>query len=357
MAEIERFVNTASDGGNGTTNGTGAGGNNAYAGLAIALSTESAVDHSGGNNLTIFVSDIDGGGTDLITVTTVFNDSNWATPPDLITVQNHVDEPVGAAWNSGFYIAELAGAFDWICKLDSGGASFDITFKNIQCLFDPGSATTSNMIDCPNNSALTSGKTLIIDGLLIDMQTQATCTAIECVDTGGTMIVINNVIFNAGKSSTTVGIKCSFSDNTKSLLVANNTITDCAIGISIGNGTTLNFDLYNNICVANTTDYSVGGVDNSAGNVSLDTSSPETGLREKTVIFADATSPAWDYQSSDTDIVGIGTNLSGGASSIASFDNDQIDVTRSAWDSGAYEDQAAGVTVPVMFKHYANMRA
>lgn len=122
----------------------------------------------------------------------------------------------------------------------------------------------------------------------------------------------------------------------------NCTVVNCTTGIPFVRTSGATLLLRNNICQANTTDYSItgsGGVLTTSGNVSADTTSPDTAGRSKTVVFTNAGAGDYSLGPTETYANGSGTDLSADATD--PFSTDLLGTTRTVpWSSGAYEATA-----------------
>jgi hypothetical protein len=135
----------------------------------------------------------------------------------------------------------------------------------------------------------------------------------------------------------------------QTLAVDNCTFVNCTTGVPAAATTGGTLLLRNNICQANTTDYgSITGTGTftHSGNVSADTTSPDTAGRSKTVVFTNAGAGDYSLAGSETYANTSGADLSADATDPFSVDLDGT--TRTApWSSGAYEATAVTNNSPV----------
>lgn len=122
----------------------------------------------------------------------------------------------------------------------------------------------------------------------------------------------------------------------------NNTVIGATTNIAFEGGTDPDSRCINNICQDGGTDYDLHTMDSTSGNISEDTSSPQSGLREISLTFAGAGSDDYHLAAGDTDAIGAGTDLDGDAYYAITVDIDGDSRDASTPDIGADEYVAAG---------------
>jgi hypothetical protein len=124
-------------------------------------------------------------------------------------------------------------------------------------------------------------------------------------NTGGSVVYFNNIVINPGSW----GYYNDNYDATRRVFVYNNTFISGIGGVNGAGNVDLN--VKNNI-VQNAigSDY-LGTFDSSASNLSSDASSPQTDLRNKTVVFVDSSAMDFHLSGPTNPAIGSGTDLSG----------------------------------------------
>lgn len=149
----------------------------------------------------------------------------------------------------------------------------------------------------------------------------------NCVGRGGYYGMRRN---GAASGAVTIVDNCTFYGNT--------------VGMNIVRGTGTTFTARNNLCAANTTDFttsSSGGTLTTGGNRSSDATSPDAAGQSQTFTFVDAAGGDLHLASGDVGARGAGTDLSADADN--PFTDDQEGDARSApWDSGADQYLSGG---------------
>lgn len=160
----------------------------------------------------------------------------------------------------------------------------------------------------------------------------------EFVSTGSVadqVTIANTIFFDFGSN----GMIFTGGNSNVILVIYNNTLVNNSVGIFTSSVHAASSRVFNNISTSNTTDYTLNGTFTTDNNLSLDTSSPDTAHRSKTVTYTDAGND--DYSTNDADVVGLGTDLT--ADSLFPFSVDCLGVSRgTSWDMGAFQDVAAG---------------
>lgn len=151
----------------------------------------------------------------------------------------------------------------------------------------------------------------------------------NCVGRGGYYGMRRNGV---ASGAVTIVDNCTFYGNT--------------VGMNIVRGVGTTFTARNNVCAANTTDFttsSSGGTLVTSGNRSSDATSPDAAGQSQTFTFVDAAGGDLHLAAGDVGAQGAGTDLSADADN--PFSDDQEGDARSApWDSGADQYVAAGPT-------------
>lgn len=327
MADVVRYVNTGSTaGGDGTTNAT-TGANRAYPSLNAWNTAEVTDLVSDGDTHTVYCD----GGADTATCDL----TSWLiSTTNTLTILPHSNSEHSGSLDTGLYHRSHAGNYD-------------------QSLVDTAEG-------------------FIVDGLQFSVTGNFTAGIKTTLAVSATrQAVVRNCIFKGGGNTKGIGFRragngqnyvynCIFYDLDKGIesdaqgtgvnnttAYYNNTIENCGNGILL-DGTGDRHHVKNNLIVNCTTDYQQDATPNAttATNVTSDATSPDgTTYQSKTITFTDLAGE--DYSTDDSDVVGVGTDLS--ADGVWAFDTDILGNTRSAWDVGAFEDQSApsGTTITV----------
>ena len=291
MAEVKRYVNRASSaGGDGTTNGT-AGATRAY----YTLNEWEAAEQ------TDLVTDTD---THLVEctgtlgtqdTTNVYIDG-WTTGASNDITINGLDPFNGYKMemdvNSGGIIS---GTEDYI----------NVLFVNVEQTDN----TTGNRGIAFNSIGGTTNTKIVIAGCQI-----ANSDTTDATPGGGVLGIqfksnsnqyaINNFIHGLWNS----GISASFLNAAATAYWYCNSVSGAYnLGFNMAGNASATAFLYNNISQGGGTDFSVNGAYTTGGNISEDTSSPESALRSITLTLTSATDLHLD--STDTEAIGAGVNL------------------------------------------------
>lgn len=153
------------------------------------------------------------------------------------------------------------------------------------------------------------------------------------INDGGSFYIYNNVV-----SGFSVGIQRAYSANLCTGVFYNNTVLNSTYqGIHMRASADGQLYLKNNIVQNSVTDYYLTYADtDSETNISSDTTSPNSALRQKNVTFVDSSN--WDYRPATSDLAakGNGTDLSTDADGKLSFAVDAAGNARTIpWDIGA----------------------
>lgn len=313
LAQRTRYINTASTaGGDGTTNNT-SGATRAYATMAGMVSGESKTLTASDVYLYVYAT---GSDTTNVSFTGFTTDATRN-----ITVDGQ-------------------GTYSLLTTSYAPGLVVNqqySTFKNMTIRRN-GASTRVEAVDI-NSGNVTIEKCKIYSGGSHTIDSGDGAIEVKSVSSG-TIIVRNNFIYDVVKHGIYWGI-----EGGESMSIYNNTIVDAAnTGIKIE---VLNSDsgstkiMKNNISYSSATaDYSIGPTITSATNLSSDTTSPESGLRSKSLTFVNLAGKDYHLVSGDTAAIDAGTDLSG------SFTDDIDGVTRSGtWDVGADEYVSAGINL------------
>lgn len=169
------------------------------------------------------------------------------------------------------------------------------------------------------------------NNIIFDLQSAGTGTAYGIqTNTAGTTAgkvvdFSNNTITDLRSPSTGDSYGIEFTDDSDHLL-KNNLVTDVAGGATSGT----------EACYANASPSNIVH----ATNLSDDASSPDSGLRSKSITFADAGSQDYHLASGDTDAIDAGTDL--GSVANVDIDGRDRDAQGDTWDVGADEFVSAG---------------
>lgn len=322
MAEVLRYVNTASTpGGDGTTNAT-SGANRAYASLSEWESNEQTDLVTDGDTHRVVCE----GATADSTALTL---DGWTTgASNDITIETDADDANGrheGTWSTSHYRIVLSNDWTNIVNILENYVSFiGIQYENTSA-----SGSGNLRYGATGNGALT------VSHCICKNSVSTALGGIALDQVSGTINykIYNNVIYDAGVG---INIKSGQDDDG---FIANNTIVDCTTGIK---GVGYNYgglSFYNNICNGNTTDYDLTqSSPTTSNNISEDTTSPDTSYRSKAVTFNDESGDDFSLGAADTNAKDAGTDRS------ADFTDDILGTTRSGtWDIGAFE-YVSGVT-------------
>jgi len=334
MATITRFIRTSADSGGTGANNTDSGGTHAYDSLANAIIGEDGVDHSG-NDLILICSVGSGSAAD--TSIAYFNNANWSTPPDSITVQSA--DGISATYDTAKYRLEGASGYSATLRY---AVSTDFTVEDLQVSVTGSGSTASGIWFIPVATSIgIIRRNIVKQGSAAHNRFGIRVSSIET--SGEECDIVNNVVYDFTNGSTGIGILDNHTFLGGTIAIYNNTIDSCQTNLSSGSnsGGAGVIRIFNN-CLTNGVgvDYSENSyagrtTDN---NVTSDATGPDSAHIDKTITYADAGGK--DFQTSDSDIVGLGTDLS--ADGTYAFDIDLLSVSRGGvFDIGAFQDVSA----------------
>lgn len=231
-------------------------------------------------------------------------------------------------WNSAMFNIALASQYTGVIQISD--LNIHIEGLQIDNTYSAGSATLAG-IQIKDSSGTWISENIIRHSPAIQ-GTDAYNGGIDMVsvNTGGPIYFWNNIIDNY-----VVGIANTYSVAQSGAIYNNTIVNSGSVGIDwSGSAANNNVYLKNNLITGTVSgsDYALLNMEATANNLSEDATSPEAGLRNKTVTFR----AAGDYRLSISDLsaAGAGVNLS--ADSILSFTKDVGGITRtSTWDIGA----------------------
>lgn len=354
MATIIRYVNTAAaGGGDGTTNGTGAGGVNAFASLSAAeaalrqdlTGVTCDVADEGGNNYIAL--DILCSGTTADSTAVVFSNAAWVTDATHRVRVRLNGTGAGPKWDSSLY--RLAATHTSLVGVINVGKAIHLTLQDLQveslnALDQAPQAVTCGdfawdvrLVRCFLRATSTTGTAYRPAALYIDAGTASwTLRAQNTVLAMAEGRALWDFTYHAAGVSAIL-YNCT---------MVNRSGTPYGIFELSGSGTS-EMRAKNLLIQGAGTNYSIGdSVDEAVTILTSDATSPTVGLRSLTATFVDATN--WDYHlAAASEGIDDGTDLS--ADSYYAFSTDGDGATRSGtWDVGADEYAASGAS-PVFF--------
>lgn len=236
-------------------------------------------------------------------------------------------------------------------RVTSGFAGFFNSFKinedytiidGLQVSAEPDSGNSRGAVQISDTTAgcrVSNNVIRVVPGV-----SQTSHLGIALGHSGGNVFAWNNIIYLTGgtPTSSSEGVKNDTGNFTYNCYCYNNTVYGWATGIHkiAGNAIVAK----NNLCNGNTTDYSGSFDASSVGNISEDTTSPNSSLRSKVVTFVDEANFDLRLDSSDTSAKNAGTDLSG--DSALPFSTDIVGSARTVlWDIGAWEIVSSAVAL------------
>lgn len=359
MADVIRYVNTASSGGDGTTNGE-SGGTAAYASLTTWEAAEQADLTAGPDTHTVYCSAGSGTAAD----TTALSISGWTTSATSnIEVRANTGQEAGSAWDATKYRLEVSdgGSITFYAAGDVGVYGLQI-WRNAASgsigAFEFSVATTNNVVDsCFIRCGSASHTLLASEGICI-LQTGGTGTRIRnCVIVGETSGGVTSTSHPFGQTGINVE-----NNTVGSARIYNNTIylknfsATTALRGALGSTSTNNLNSYikNNIVICDGGDVenyyfpSVGAPSDATRidyNAGTDTTLPGTNSRlSQTFTFDNLSNKNFGLALTDAGAKDYGVDLSTEGGFTVDIDGN----TRATpWDIGASD---AGVEPVGTFK-------
>lgn len=325
-ANVVRYVNTASSGGNGTTNET-SGANAAYATLAACEDAEDGVAYSAGETCTINCS---GATAD----TTPVNFSGWDADVSIIV---NGDNTTGK-WNTGAYRIEITQNNDFPCITNTIN---NIQFVNLQCKMI-ASGNYGNMYLVSNTPA--GAHTVLFSKCIFWANDSSTWTNSQGITLNwaggtGTVTIKDCEIYRTGGAAAGSAI---YINQYGTANIYNCTITgNWNYGINRADGTVVAKNCYS----ATTSGSSYNGTITQTTCASSDTTASGTALDSiaySTDNFTNVTAGSEDlHLTAASALKDVGTDL-GTDTDIDGQDRD----TNTPWDIGADEYVATGSSTP-----------
>lgn len=328
MAEITRYVNTASTaGGDGTSNGT-TGGTRAYASLDEACNAEAADLVTAGDNLVILCE-----GSTADSTFADFANAAWVTSTtNDVLIKPNVGQEHSGVWNTGIY------------RLTSGLATSTLEHLTLERLQVTENPTLSNAHVLRYNALLTGGVQVIRDCLIKMDHTDAEQAGqgIQMQDSSTTYYISNNIVYVADSSShTAVRNGINMAGASGSYYIYNNTIAGAwTIGIR-AQGT----DRVRNNLIDGATTCLDGTPNIEDYNSASDATLSGTNSRTNQTFTYEAGTDNYLITSSDAGARNFGENLSGDAN--LPITDDIVGTSRPqgiAYDIGAFEVPVAATT-------------
>lgn len=329
MAEIVRYVNAASSGGDGTTNAT-SGANAAYASLSAWDAAEQTNLVTDGDTHLVWCE----GSTDDTTLCTV---DGWTTDAThFITIKTAGAHRHAGVWDGSAFVIDTGTNTLGLQILD-GHTVVDGLQINV------GRTSGVTVVLSPEGS---DAPVTLINNICRYDATGSIVKGIQDGSTAWNHIVANNLVYDMS------GDGMFFRGDVADMAVYNNTIVGCAVGLHARDtGGTATITAKNNLIFNCTDEYydQAGFTADSEFNASETVGEPpgtnpveitEAG----TSLFVDYTNDDYHIVASTT-VAGAGVDLSTDSDGLYSFSTDIDGETRSAWDIGADEiTVAAGIT-------------
>lgn len=322
MAEVLRYVNTASTaGGDGTTNAT-AGANRAYASMNEWEADEQTNLVSAGDNHKVLCE----GSTDDTTAVLVFGWTTGSSNDILVTTDSgasngrHIGIP-----DSSKYRLELASGLPFGIREDY------VTIDGIQLHTDQNTEAIEFIV----MAGVAQISNCILRGRSANFQTAL--ITVDSINSGGIVRIWNNLFYdNTGSENAALYLN----DADVVVHIYNNTLKDCARGIRMG---TVSQEYIKNNLI-DCTDCYVGTFtdDDTFNDYNMSSDATTLGgtndLASRTFTYVASGSDDFHLDSTDTGARGNGVSDPGSGLFSDDIDGD----TRSAWDCGMDEFVAAG---------------
>lgn len=319
---VDRYVDTASSGGDGTTTAT-SGANAAYSSITAALSDIGA-DFPSFVTSDVLVRLHCAGGDDTLSA----NPTAWNSTTDATRYLE--------IFFTGNYRIVQSNSF-WSLMVF---ATKKVVLHGVNLLHTGGRTNDARGIDFGTGAS--SGWYEIDGGAILCTGAGTPSTNHQSVRVAGTsnptVIQRNLVVSGWGKGT------CPNSGfgGGRVTVVDNCTVVNCTTGIVGVRNSGDTVILRNNVAQGNTADYGVtgsGGTYTHSGNISEDASSPDAALASTAITFADEAGGDYHLAAAGTAADESGTDLS---ADTYGFTTDKDGVTRSVpWSSGAYEAVSA----------------
>lgn len=330
-----RYVNTASSGGDGTTNNT-SGATAAYASLSACIDAEAADLVTATDSLLILCD----GGQDTVAITAAHWSGFTTNSTYDITIRANTGNEATTAFDTGKYYHNPVSNFTSSIIFD-GSTSLNVTFENIQFLRDNPYQDGTQIVQVDGSSTAAAIRFYRCHFRKTANADSDNGSRFIRVFGSGTHRFVNN-IFHTTNGTT-------FPDAASQLIwngiVYNNTIiaatasTVDMFDLSYTGSDYLKNNILQNDGAGDACD--AGSWAGTAANLTSDATSPDgASFQSKTATFT---------SSSDFSLASGDTNARGNASNLASdpqfaFSTDIDQTTRSAWDIGAHEFVASGPT-------------
>lgn len=265
------------------------------------------------------------------------------TPDDTSTECNSSQRNDGTGLQNGYRLTQSANynallsvsqdftrieGLEFECTGSNSSRAFDFNTNSDEVRLEKCYIHTTNTADTsPNAIEISSTGTSvhhIINNFMFDPSgTAALGSGIQSsvYNTSRTYYIYNNTILNYGRSGSEAGLRIT---DDATYFLRNNIIQDCNLDYVLG-----------------------GGSITSSANISSDTSSPETGLRSKTLTFVDKANDDYHLASSDNAAIDAATDLDPAVDAGAFTFSDDFDGDSrpdGSWDIGA-DDGAVEVMV------------
>jgi hypothetical protein len=325
MAEIVRYVNAASSGGDGTTNAT-SGANAAYASLSAWDAAEQTNLVTDGDTHVVWCE----GSTGDTTVCTV---DGWTTDSThFITIKTAGAHRHAGVWDDSAFVLDSNTTTCMVVL--AGFTVVDGLQLNVGRTGGSATVLSAEGSDAP---------VTLINNIVRYDATGSTVNGIQDGSTAWNHNIANNLVYDMS------GEGMFLRGDVADMAVYNNTVVGCAIGIHARDtGGTQYVTIKNNL-VFNCTDeyYNQNGFTADSEFNASETigeppgTNPVEITEAGTALFVDYTNDDYHIVASTT-VAGAGVDLSTDSDGLYSFDTDIDGDTRSAWDIGADEIAVSG---------------